>query len=107
MRRRDSALLRVVPADQILRTNLGYNALRAVIALSGLTWPVDAVLVLAVLVLLRRKRGVVHYGWDRLSPLAHWLCGLPLVVSGAASALFVTTVNAWMNTPAGFRLAHG
>ncbi len=56
----DSALLRVVPADQILRANLGYNALRAVIALSGLTWPVDAALVLAVLVLLRRKLGAVH-----------------------------------------------
>lgn len=51
--------------------------------------------------------GLYLYGWERLSPLAHWLCGLPLVVSGAASALFVTTVNAWMNTPAGFRLAHG
>ncbi len=51
--------------------------------------------------------GLYLYGWDRLSPLQHWLCGLPLVVSGAASALFVTTVNAWMNTPAGFRLAHG
>ncbi len=47
------------------------------------------------------------YGWERLSPLAHWLCGLPIALSGAASALFVTTVNAWMNAPAGFRLSHG
>jgi hypothetical protein len=56
----DSALLRVVPADQILRANLGYEALRAVIVLSSLTWPVDAALVLAVLVLLRRKLGAAH-----------------------------------------------
>ncbi len=51
----DSALLRIVPADQILRANLGYDALRTVITLSGLTLPVDAALVLVVLVLLRRK----------------------------------------------------
>ena len=42
------------------------------------------------------------YGWDKLSPRAHWLCGIPIAVSGALSAAFVTAVNAWMNTPAGF-----
>src|SRR5262245_16823891 len=48
--------------------------------------------------------GVYLYGWDRLSPRAHWLCGVPIAVSGAASAIFVTTVNAWMNTPVAFTL---
>jgi len=41
------------------------------------------------------------YGWDRLSPRAHWLCTVPLVVSSAASALFVISANAWMNQPRG------
>lgn len=41
------------------------------------------------------------YGWDRLSPRAHLLCGIPVAVSGVASALFVTTANAWMNGPVG------
>src|ERR1700704_4188483 len=27
--------------------------------------------------------GLYLYGWDRLTPMQHWLCGLPLVVSGA------------------------
>lgn len=41
------------------------------------------------------------YGWDRLSPRAHLLCGVPVALSGVASALFVTTANAWMNGPVG------
>jgi len=51
--------------------------------------------------------GIYLYGWDRLSPRAHWLCSIPIAVSGALSAAFVTAVNAWMNTPSGFRNAGG
>jgi cytochrome d ubiquinol oxidase subunit I len=51
--------------------------------------------------------GMYLYGWERLSPLQHWLCTIPLSVSGAASAWFVVTANAWMNSPAGFRLVGG
>src|SRR5216684_4218941 len=48
--------------------------------------------------------GLYLYGWDRLSPIQHWLTSIPIAVSGAASSLFVVMANAWMNTPAGFRL---
>lgn len=51
--------------------------------------------------------GLYLYGWERLSARAHWLCTIPLVLSGAASAWFVVTANAWMNSPSGFRLDHG
>jgi cytochrome d ubiquinol oxidase subunit I len=51
--------------------------------------------------------GIYLYGWDRLSPRAHWLCAFPIVISGALSAAFVTAVNAWMNTPTGFDVVHG
>jgi len=51
--------------------------------------------------------GIYLYGWDRLSPVAHWLCSFPIALSGALSAASVVSVNAWMNTPAGFRLSHG
>src|ERR1041385_384374 len=51
--------------------------------------------------------GLYLYGWDRLRPVRHWLCGLPIAISGAASALFVVMVNAWMNTPSGFQLVAG
>ena len=49
--------------------------------------------------------GIYLYGWDRLTPRAHWLSGWPVAISGLASAWFVVTANAWMNTPTGFRLA--
>lgn len=41
------------------------------------------------------------YGWNRLSPRAHLLCAVPVALGGMASALFVTTANAWMNGPVG------
>jgi len=44
------------------------------------------------------------YGWDRLSPRAHLLSGLPIVLAGIAGATFVIAVNGWMNNPTGFDL---
>ncbi len=51
--------------------------------------------------------GIYLYGWNRLRGWAHWWCGIPIAASGVASAWFVVTVNAWMNTPRGFRLEDG
>jgi cytochrome d ubiquinol oxidase subunit I len=51
--------------------------------------------------------GLYLYGWKKLSPRVHWLCGFPIAVSGALSALFVVCANAWMNTPAGFQIVNG
>ncbi|MCZ7579148.1 MAG: cytochrome ubiquinol oxidase subunit I [Dehalococcoidia bacterium] len=47
------------------------------------------------------------FGWDRLSPLTHWLVTVPIIVSAAASAFFVISANAWMNQPDGFDLVDG
>jgi len=51
--------------------------------------------------------GIYLYGWDRLSPRAHWWAGVPIALSGLASAWFVVTANAWMNSPEGFVLTDG
>ena len=51
--------------------------------------------------------GLYLYGWDRLSPRAHWLCSFPIWISGLASAWFVVSANSWMNTPAGFVFKNG
>jgi cytochrome d ubiquinol oxidase subunit I len=51
--------------------------------------------------------GVYLYGWDRVPRRAHWLAGVVVAVSGALSGAFVVIANAWMNTPAGFRLVDG
>jgi cytochrome d ubiquinol oxidase subunit I len=48
--------------------------------------------------------GLYLYGWERLSPRAHWLCGVPIALSGAASGVLVLSANAWMQSPAGFAL---
>ncbi len=49
--------------------------------------------------------GIYLYGWDRLTPWAHWFSGWPVVLGGAASAWFVVTANAWMQSPVGFELS--
>jgi cytochrome bd ubiquinol oxidase subunit I len=51
--------------------------------------------------------GLYLYGWDRLRPFHHWLTGLPVAASGAASSIFVVMANSWMNTPSGFKLVGG
>jgi cytochrome bd ubiquinol oxidase subunit I len=51
--------------------------------------------------------GVYLYGWNRIGPRTHIAAGVLVAVSGALSAIFVVIANAWMNTPAGFRVADG
>lgn len=51
--------------------------------------------------------GIYMYTWDRFRPFVHWLLTLPVVVGSSASAFFITTVNAFMNTPQGFTLQNG
>jgi cytochrome d ubiquinol oxidase subunit I len=51
--------------------------------------------------------GIYVYGWDRLSPRAHFLSGIPIAIAGFTGSLMVIAVNAWMNHPSGFRLEGG
>jgi cytochrome d ubiquinol oxidase subunit I len=51
--------------------------------------------------------GVYLYGWERVAPRAHLAAGVLVAASGAASGIFVVFANAWMNTPAGFRIVNG
>ena len=51
--------------------------------------------------------GIYLYGWDKLSPVAHFLSGIPIAVAGFLSAWFVVTANAWMNAPQGFEWIDG
>jgi cytochrome d ubiquinol oxidase subunit I len=51
--------------------------------------------------------GIYVYGWNRLSPRAHFLSGIPIVLAGLSGSLTVISVNGWMNHPSGFRFSHG
>jgi cytochrome bd ubiquinol oxidase subunit I len=51
--------------------------------------------------------GIYVYGWGRLSPRAHLLSGVPIVITGFTGSLMVISVNAWMNHPGGFTLRGG
>src|SRR6266550_4530239 len=51
--------------------------------------------------------GLYLMGWKRLPPLVHWFCGVLVALSGILSGIFVVTANAWMNTPAGFKIVGG
>jgi cytochrome d ubiquinol oxidase subunit I len=51
--------------------------------------------------------GIYVYGWDRLSPRAHFLTGLPIAAAGVLGSIMVISVNGWMNHPEGFLLVDG
>ncbi|NEW07745.1 cytochrome ubiquinol oxidase subunit I [Paenibacillus sp. SYP-B3998] len=52
--------------------------------------------------------GIYLYTWDRFKkPIFHFLLLIPVVLGSSASAFFITTVNAFMNTPRGFKLQNG
>jgi len=65
-------------------------------ALEGFSFFVEAIFI-----------GIYVYGWNRMSPRAHFLCGFPIVLAGMTGSLFVLAVNAWMNDPGGFELVDG
>ncbi len=48
--------------------------------------------------------GIYLYGWNKVSPRAHLLSGVFVMLSGTASGVFVVCANGWMNTPQGFEL---
>ena len=45
------------------------------------------------------------YGWNHLSPWAHFWSGIPVVLAGLGGAWSVVAANSWMNQPDGFKLA--
>ena len=63
-------------------------------ALEGISFFIEAIFI-----------AIYVYGWDRLSPRAHLLAGVPIVVTGIAGSFFVLSVNSWMNSPSGFELS--
>ena len=65
-------------------------------ALEGFSFFVEAIFI-----------AIYVYGWDRLSPRAHMLVGIPVVIAGFSGSLMVISVNGWMNHPSGFRLENG
>lgn len=51
--------------------------------------------------------GLYLYGWEKLSPRAHWMAGVGVAVSGMLSGILVVAANAWMQEPAGVTLVAG
>jgi len=51
--------------------------------------------------------GIYLYGRERVSEGLHLFAGIVVAASGAASAFFVTLVNAFMNLPAGLQVEGG
>ena len=65
-------------------------------ALEGISFFVEAIFI-----------AIYVYGWDRLSPRLHLLSGIPIAVAGITGSFMVLSVNAWMNSPSGFRIEDG
>ncbi|HLM27834.1 MAG TPA: cytochrome ubiquinol oxidase subunit I [Thermoleophilaceae bacterium] len=64
-------------------------------ALEGFSFFIEAIFI-----------AIYVYGWDRIRPRLHFLCGIPVVITGITGSLMVIGVNGWMNNPTGFDV-HG
>lgn len=50
--------------------------------------------------------GIYLYTWDRWkNPWTHFAISIPIIIGSTLSAFFITIVNAFMNTPQGFKLS--
>ncbi|UBH09389.1 cytochrome ubiquinol oxidase subunit I [Macrococcus armenti] len=48
------------------------------------------------------------YTWDRFkNKWIHWALNIPIIIGSTLSALFITSVNSFMNTPQGFEVKNG
>lgn len=48
------------------------------------------------------------YTWERFkNKWIHWLLNIPIIIGSTMSALFITSVNSFMNTPQGFDVSKG
>ena len=65
-------------------------------ALEGIAFFIEAIFI-----------GIYLYGWGRLPGRVHLLVLVPIAVSGVVGTFCVIAVNAWMNTPSGFRIVDG
>jgi cytochrome d ubiquinol oxidase subunit I len=66
-------------------------------ALEGIAFVIEAIFL-----------GIYIYKWDKFkNQITHWLTSIPIVIASAFSGLLITTVNAFMNTPAGFKIING
>jgi L-lactate dehydrogenase complex protein LldG len=64
--------------------------------------PAQGVMTLTVIFWPRTARNYANrldfsylYGWNRVSPVLHWLAGIVVAVSGVLSAVFVVWANCW------------
>ena len=49
--------------------------------------------------------GIYFFSWGKMKgKYSHVLLGIPIVIGGMFSAVFITVANAWMNTPVGFSI---
>src|SRR4051812_39575338 len=52
--------------------------------------------------------GIYLYTWDRFdSPKKHMLLLIPVAIGASMSAVFITIVNSFMNSPQGFEIVDG
>ncbi len=65
-------------------------------ALEGFSFFIEAIFI-----------AIYVYGWDRIRPRMHLLAGVPVAIAGVTGAIFVISVNGWMNHPTGFKLRDG
>jgi len=48
--------------------------------------------------------GILLFGWNRVSPVVHWISTVGVFLGSMFSAVWIVVANSWQQTPAGFRI---
>lgn len=48
--------------------------------------------------------GLMLFGWDKVKPKTHYLSTVLVALGAHFSAIWITVVNSWMQTPAGYKI---
>ena len=65
-------------------------------ALEGIAFFIEAIFI-----------GIYLFGWGRMSPKVHLMTLIPMIAAGVVGSFCIVSVNAWMNSPSGFRVVGG
>ncbi len=96
-----------VVSGVVLSYELGTNFGRFTAAVGSVLGPLFGYEVLSAFFLEAGFLGIMLFGWNRVSPILHYLATLLVAIGTLISAFWIMSANSWMQTPAGFIFENG
>src|SRR5262245_16146242 len=91
----------------VLSYQFGTNWQQFSIVIGNVVGPMIAYEVIVAFFVEATFRGVMLFGWNRVSPWLHTLSAIAVAFGTTLSAFWILSANSWMQTPAGYEMRDG